>query len=177
MEHHFSTMTMLMSISFLLVIGCAIKEPRVYPINGHTEVHRDHTILGLTYNTEVEKVRTYEQEKEHIRVAEAEAFSQIKIKRSQRQEAFAFWFGSLLLVGAGSCVIMGVLSKGYMFWGLMATTCGLLGSLAFGFAHWIPYLKWAPVPIVIAIVLWCLRCTKDWSLRDWWKRRKDHARS
>jgi len=164
---------MLLLISSVIYdTGCTTDKPRAYPINGYTEVHRDKRVLGIKYHTEVKEVKTYEQKKEDLRISEAEAKTEIKIKRSQRQENFAFWLGATLLAGAVVSIFMGILSKGYLFWGTMAATCAVLGSLAFGFAHWIPYLKWAPVPLVIAAVLWGMRCAKDWSIKDWWKQKR-----
>lgn len=175
-QNSITTVVMLLCLTCVMWdTGCTTGEPRTYPINGHTEVHRDHYAMGIKYKTDVEVVKTYEQEKEGIKISEAKAKSEIKIKRSERQEGFAFWLGAGLLGFAVASVIIGVVTKGYAFWGIMAATCGALGSLSFGFAHWIPYLKWSIPAVAIMAVFGVMHKLKDFSLKEYLKGRTQHG--
>jgi len=151
----------------LILLGmtsCILSPPELYEVGGRSEIHRDHKFMGITYDTDVERIETPKQVKERLVTEKAEREQEIELKRKELQESAAFWFGAACLALAGGCVLAGYVMHGYKFWGGLAFVFTGLGACIWGFAHWLPYLKWAILPVVGVGAAWTLHKSKDFSV-------------
>ena len=147
-------------VLLILLAGCVTDAPRMYPTPGAVQVHTTTAFLGLIpVKTVVKSVESAEATAARLAREKAERLQAIELdqkgvdlKRRQRQESAAFWFGCAMLALAAGCVAFGAITHGWKFWGGMAATFGCMGAFAWGFAAWLPYLKWGCIPVVIAAV-------------------------
>lgn len=160
----------------LLLIGCTSAPPRIYTINGVTEVHTTKEFLGIPCATDVKQYKTKAQELDDlevrrlsIKVDEEEEKKDIKVKRQKT----ASFYGNVCLAAAIVLALVAVATKGYAFWGALSVASGVLCCLCWAFVEWIDYLKWGGIPIGILSIMKILHLLKDFSVKDWWKKRKE----
>lgn len=144
----------------IIVTGCTTGKPDKFVINGVTRVYTPKKVLGITYATKVEEVKTKEQKLDDLDVEKKEN----KIKSLERQKKAAFWIGMILLCAAPACVVIGYLTSGWKFWGSMAALSASLGCAFWGFESLLPYLKWGAGVLVGCMVLWTMWKFKDFSI-------------
>lgn len=157
----------------LVLVGCSSGEPRVFSLNGITRVHTDHKIFGITYRTEIEDMKTADQQREDIELDKERDKAELDVITEKRQKTAAFWGGVVLLAGAVASVIFGYISDGWRFWGGMAAICAVSGVGAWSFEFVISYLHWIGVAILLAGILWTMWKLKDFSLNKHLKKRKE----
>lgn len=154
------------------IVGCVSDAPRLTKVNGVTVVQTDRRLCGIRVWTSEKETKTFEQAKEDLAIQKAEAEQEIELKRKKQQQAMATWAGAGLMALALAAAIMGYVSQGWKFWGGIAAFLALLGSLSWGFAHWIPYLKWLVIPVVVLGIGKTLRDSQNFSLIKWLQRGK-----
>jgi hypothetical protein len=145
----------------MLFSSCTSDAPRIHTAGNRTVVQTDKRFLGLKVYTAQREVKSKKEQEQEI-----------EISRKKAQAALATWAGAALLGWAIVSVILGYLTRGWKFWAGMAAVSGTLGLIVWSLSHWLPYLKWAIVVVVVVGIAKTLHGTKDFSLKRWFQERK-----
>jgi hypothetical protein len=155
MSKHFSFVALV--VGMLVLFSCTTGEPRIFKVNGHTEVHTDKRFLGIPVSTDVRSIKTPEQAKADLEVKALADQQRTEAKRA----SIALWLGALLLLTATICAVVGYLTHGWKRWGGLAALCAMLAGLCWGFVEWIVYLKWGALALPIVALGLFLYDNKD----------------
>lgn len=170
---HFTIMKRF-AILLLVLSGCLVtQKPMVHRTPGEIHVITVDEFLGLIpVRSNVRRLESPEATKARLAREKAEKLQEIELekkaielKRQERQESAALWFGIAMFVCAVGCVIAGaVIQQGWKFWGFMASVFGCMGAFSWGFAAWLVYLRWACIPVVILAVFRVMHGMRDVSV-------------